>query len=231
MKLYVCKLQIQIYFITDFLQLHLIYVRNINLKITKKQQKYDHENRLHKPVTMPHLVTEQCPKTFFFTLLLTFGSRNPLLLIPWSVPSTLQKAYWTVTSHCTKTDQCCLNRSTANWAVSGHSNRGWKRAAGPLWNSWSSGSGGCCLDDSDEAGWWWGSWRWWCGCELNDGWLPSCICTHTWSAPSNTMDCVTDRYADGRRAQSVMSSAGGVDGLLLASCPFPVQLGNPRLLI
>jgi len=24
--------------------------------------------------------------------------------------------------------------------------------------------------------------------------------------------------------------AGGVDDLLLASCPFPVQLGNPRLL-
>lgn len=112
MKLYVCKLQIQIYFITDFLQLHLIYVRNINLKITKKQQKYDHENRLHKPVTMPHLVTKQCPKTFFFTLLLTFGSRNPLLLISWSVPSTLQKAYWTVTSHCTKTDQCCDAIST-----------------------------------------------------------------------------------------------------------------------
>jgi len=47
-------------------------------------------------------------------------------------------------------------------------------------------------------------------------------------------------YADGRKAQSVMSSpaasvarpnrAGGVDDLLLASCPFPVQLGNPRLL-
>ena len=29
--------------------------------------------------------------------------------------------------------------------------------------------------------------------------------THTWNAPSNTMDCVTDGYADGRRAQSVMS--------------------------
>ena len=54
--------------------------------------------------------------------------------------------------------------------------------------------------------------------------------THTWNAPSNTMDCVTDGYADGRRAQSVMSSpaasvarpnrAGGVDDLLLASCLF-----------
>ena len=28
---------------------------------------------------------------------------------------------------------------------------------------------------------------------------------HTWSAPSNTTDCITDGYADGRRAQSVMS--------------------------
>ena len=29
--------------------------------------------------------------------------------------------------------------------------------------------------------------------------------THTWSAPSNTTDCVTDGYADGRRVLSVIS--------------------------
>jgi len=31
--------------------------------------------------------------------------------------------------------------------------------------------------------------------------------THTWSAPSNRTDSVTDGYADGRRAQSVMLMA------------------------
>jgi len=33
----------------------------------------------------------------------------------------------------------------------------------------------------------------------------NCTNTYTWSAPSNTTDCVTDGYIDGWRAQSVMS--------------------------
>ena len=84
------------------------------------------------------------------------------------------------------------------------------------------------------------------------GGIPHIVDTHTHThthgvhrrirQESKEEQCVvTEGYADGRRAQSVMSGspaasvarpnrAGGVDDLLLASCPFPVRLGNPRLL-
>jgi len=54
---------------------------------------------------------------------------------------------------------------------------------------------------------------------------------HRWvGTPIGEEPTVRDEQVLPAASVAQPNRAGGVDDLLLASCPFPVQLGNPRLL-